>query len=63
MNLDPVLAELCRLREEFASHFKGGVAPMMADIRRREQESSRRMVFLERKLVFQAGRLEHVRLT
>lgn len=51
MKLDPVLAEVRRVREEYASRFKGDSEAMLADIRRRQQESGRKTVSLEPKRI------------
>lgn len=44
MALDPVLAEIRRIREEYAEQFHGDVRAMMDDLRRRHAESDRKSV-------------------
>ena len=39
MRLDPVLAQVRKVREEYAAQFKGNVRAMMDDIRQRQKES------------------------
>jgi len=51
MKLDPILAEVRRIREEYASQFRGDVHAMMDDIRRRQRETNRQAVTLEPKRV------------
>jgi hypothetical protein len=41
MKPDPILAEIRRAREEYAEKFGGDVRAMLADLRRRTQESGR----------------------
>jgi len=38
---DPVLSEIRRTREAYAERFAGDVRGMLADLRRRQQESGR----------------------
>ena len=42
MTLDPILAEVRRVREAFAQQFNGDVLAMMEDLRRRHRESDRK---------------------
>ena len=51
MNLDPVLAELRKVREEYAAQFKGDVRAMMDDIRQRQRESGHTTVSREPKRI------------
>jgi hypothetical protein len=51
MKLDPILAEVRRVREEYALQFKGDIDAMMADIRRRQEGSGRVYVSLPPKRV------------
>ena len=50
MELDPVLSEIRRVREEYALQFHGDVRAMMDDLRRRHAESGRQSVSLVPKL-------------
>jgi len=49
MTLDPVLAHIRKVREEYAAQFKGNVRAMMDDIRRRQKESGHPTVAREPK--------------
>ncbi len=49
MILDPVLAEVRRVREEYARQFNGDVRSLMEDLRRRHAESDRESVSREPK--------------
>ena len=49
MPLDPVLAEVRRVREEYAQQFKGNVRAMMGDLQRRHAESDRQSASLQPK--------------
>ena len=49
MNPDPILAEVRRVREEYARQFHGDVHAMMEDLRRRHAESNRKSVTREPK--------------
>jgi len=49
MELDPVLSEVRRVREEYARQFRGDVRAMMEDLRRRHAESDRESVSREPK--------------
>lgn len=51
MKLDPVLAEIRKVREEYAAQFKGDIRAMMDDIRRRQKESGRITVSREPKRI------------
>jgi hypothetical protein len=51
MKLDPVLAEVRRVREEYALKFNGDIKAMMDDIRQRQVASGRKTVSLEPKRV------------
>jgi len=44
MTLDPVLAEIRAVREANALRFKGDLTAMVADLRKRQQESGRQVV-------------------
>ncbi|MEX0614232.1 MAG: hypothetical protein WD738_08485 [Pirellulales bacterium] len=44
MKPDPILAEIRRAREAYAEQFAGDVRAMLADLRRRQQESGRQDV-------------------
>jgi len=44
MQLDPVLSEIRKTREAYAEKFAGDVKAMVADIRKRQQQSSRKSV-------------------
>ena len=44
MKLDPVLAELRKVREAYAEKFAGNVAGMLADLRNRQREGGRKSV-------------------
>ena len=46
MTLDPILAEVRRVREEYAQQFHGDVHAMMDDLRRRHRESDRQSASL-----------------
>jgi len=50
MRLDPVLAEVRRIREEYAEQFHGDVHALMDDLRRRHAESGRESVTRKPKL-------------
>ena len=41
MKPDPILSEIRRTREAYAEQFAGDIRAMLADIRRRQQESGR----------------------
>jgi hypothetical protein len=41
MKPDPILSEIRRTREAYAEQFGGDVRAMLADLRRRQQESGR----------------------
>ena len=49
MALDPILAEVRRIREHYAEQFHGDVQAMMDDLRRRHAESDRESVTREPK--------------
>jgi hypothetical protein len=49
MALDPILAEIRRIRENYAEEFHGDVRAMMEDLRRRHAESKRESVTREPK--------------
>jgi hypothetical protein len=51
MKLDPVLAQIRKVREEYAAQFKGDVRAMMEDIRRRQKESGHATVAREPKRI------------
>ena len=51
MKLDPVLAEVRKVREEYAAQFRGNIHAMMDDIRRRHKESGRETVAREPKRI------------
>lgn len=51
MKLDPILAEVRRVREEYALQFKGDIDALMADIRRRQEESGRVYISLPPKQI------------
>ena len=51
MKLDPVLAQVRKVREEYAAQFRGNVRAMMDDIRRRQKESGRTTVAREPKRI------------
>lgn len=51
MRLDPVLAEVRKVREEYAAQFKGNVRAMMDDIRQRQKESGHATVAREPKRI------------
>jgi hypothetical protein len=44
MAIDPILAEVRRIREEYAQQFNGDLRAMMDDLRRRHAESKRESV-------------------
>ena len=44
MKPDPILAEIRRTREAYAEQFGGDVRAMLADLRRRQQQSGRQVV-------------------
>lgn len=44
MKLDPVLAEIRQTREAYSERFGGDVRAMLDDLRKREQESGRKLV-------------------
>ena len=44
MKPDPILAEIRRAREAYAEQFAGDIRAMLADLRRRQQESGRPVV-------------------
>jgi hypothetical protein len=44
MTIDSVLAEVRKVREEYAAQFRGNIHAMMDDIRRRHKESGRTTV-------------------
>lgn len=44
MKPDPILAEIRRTREAYAEQFAGDIRAMLADLRRRQQESGRTVV-------------------
>lgn len=44
MKLDPVLAEIRETREAYSERFGGDVSAMLADLRKREQQSGRKLV-------------------
>jgi len=44
MKLDPVLAEIRAVREAYAERFAGDVTGMLADMRKRQQQGTRRVV-------------------
>jgi hypothetical protein len=44
MKLDPVLAEIRATRESYSERFGGDVSAMLADLRKREQQSGRKLV-------------------
>jgi len=41
MKPDPILSEIRRTREAYAEQFAGNIRAMLADLRRRQQESGR----------------------
>ncbi len=49
MALDPILAEVRRIRELYAEQFHGDARAMMSDLRRRHAKSDRKSVSLEPK--------------
>lgn len=49
MKLDPVLAEVRRIREEYALKFNGDVHAILDDLRKRQAASGRKVVSLESK--------------
>jgi hypothetical protein len=51
MKLDPVLAEVRRVREEYAQMFNGDIKAMMEDMRQRQAASGRKVVSLEPKRI------------
>ncbi len=51
MKLDPVLAEVRRIREEYALKFNGDVKALIEDLRRQQRESGRPTVSLEPKRI------------
>ena len=51
MKLDPVLAQVRKVREEYAAQFQGNIHAMMDDIRRRQKESGRATVAREPKRI------------
>jgi hypothetical protein len=55
MNLDPVLAEIRKTREAYATRFSGDVKSMLADLRKRQAEGGRRSVAHPPKSVPKAG--------
>lgn len=44
MKLDPVLAEIRATREAYSERFGGNVRAMLEDLRKREQQSGRKLV-------------------
>lgn len=44
MKLDPILAEIRRMRDAHAERFGGDIRAMLADLRRRQQEGGRPVV-------------------
>lgn len=44
MKLDPVLAEIRKIREAYAERFSGDVKSMLADLRRRQADGGRASV-------------------
>jgi len=44
MKLDPVLSEIRKTREAYAERFAGDVTAMLADIRKRQEQSGRKTV-------------------
>jgi hypothetical protein len=51
MKLDPVLAEVRRIREEYALKFNGDIKAMMDDMRQRQLASGRETVALPPKRI------------
>ena len=51
MKLDPVLAQVRKVREEYAAQFQGNIHAMMDDIRRRQKESGHTAVAREPKRI------------
>jgi hypothetical protein len=51
MKLDPILAEVRRVREEYALQFNGDIKAMLADLRQRQEASGHKTVALEPKHV------------
>jgi len=51
MKLDPVLAHIRKVREAYATQFKGDVRAMMEDIRRRQKEAGHATVAREPKRI------------
>ena len=51
MKLDPVLAQVRKVREENAAQFQGNIHAMMDDIRRRQKESGHTAVAREPKRI------------
>jgi hypothetical protein len=49
MKLDPILAEIRAFREAYSERFKGDVTAMLADLRKRQELSGRRVVRLSAK--------------
>lgn len=50
MALDPILAEVRRIRENYAEQFHGDARAMMSDLRERHAESDRKSVTRQPKL-------------
>jgi hypothetical protein len=51
MKLDPILAEVRRVREEYALQFNGDIKAMLADLRQRQEASGHKTVALEPKRI------------
>ena len=51
MELDPVLAEIRKVREAYSEKFQGDIRAMMEDIRRRQELSGHPIVTRQPKLV------------
>jgi hypothetical protein len=53
--LDPVLAEIRATREAYAERFAGDVKGMLADLRKRQKQSGRKVVSRSAKRCLQIG--------
>jgi hypothetical protein len=51
MKLDPILAEIRRVREAYAEQFGGDIRAMLADLRRRQEQGGRKVVAREPKRI------------
>jgi hypothetical protein len=51
MKPDPILAEIRRVREAYAEQFAGDIRAMLADLRRRQEQSGRKVVAREPKRI------------